>query len=246
MTEPARNNKDGNMWNQYTDLTSAEINNPVAKGFVSIGKFLSYLTLLIPIGVYIANSLKGRMKKTSNKELDVKVSVQFLKTHSLENATPEQIYNEGARINNEPNRQKKNVSQMITYYQIAADRGHAPAQFLLGNFYESGRYVKQNLEKAIYLYEQAANWGDAEAQARLGFCYLTGNGVTKNFEEAVRYLTLAANQGNSQAQYNLALCYAKGDGVKIDKGKALEFLNLAAKQNDNGYFFISIMRSKSF
>lgn len=68
MTQPSESNKNvGNIWSQYSDVTSAEIKNPVAKVVVSLGKILSYFTIIIPLGVFIADKLSGRVSKIAIK-----------------------------------------------------------------------------------------------------------------------------------------------------------------------------------
>ena len=48
------------------------------------------------------------------------------------------------------------------FYELAAGRGHAEAQYNLGVFYDKGHGVEQDYDKAKYYYEQAAEQGHVE------------------------------------------------------------------------------------
>ena len=54
---------------------------------------------------------------------------------------------------------------------LAANQGHARAQFNLGNAYSNGKGVAQSYEKAFTLYTLAADQGHAKAQFGLGILY---------------------------------------------------------------------------
>ena len=70
---------------------------------------------------------------------------------------------------------------------MAAEQGHAKAQFNLGNMYSKGRGVPQNDTEAVRWYRMAAKQEITAAQYNLGYMYDTGEGVPKNDAEAVRW-----------------------------------------------------------
>ena len=62
---------------------------------------------------------------------------------------------------------------------MAADQGHANAQYQAGFYYAQPGRVQDHIEAARY-YLLAANQGCAPAQTNLGFCYSQGVGVVQN------------------------------------------------------------------
>jgi TPR repeat protein len=59
-------------------------------------------------------------------------------------------------------------TEAAEWYQRAANRGHAEAQYFLGKMYSEGRDVAQSYAEAFEWYRKAANRGHAEAQHKLG------------------------------------------------------------------------------
>jgi TPR repeat protein len=91
--------------------------------------------------------------------------------------------------------------EAVRLFQLAAEQGHAGAQFEVGNNYSWGLGVEENDVEAIRWYRMAAEQGHAEAQYRLVYFYGNGEGVEKNVAEAMRWCRMAAKQGHVQAQY---------------------------------------------
>ena len=122
------------------------------------------------------------------------------------------------------------MSKAVEFYTLAANQGHANAQYNLGACYYNGEGVAKDLSKAVEFYTLAAKQGDAGAQNSLGIFYGTGQGVVKDLSKAVKFWTLAANQGHANAQYNLGACYYNGEGVVQDLSEAARLYKLAAEQ----------------
>ncbi len=80
-------------------------------------------------------------------------------------------------------------------FPIAAEQGHAGAQFILGAMYFSGDGVPQDDVGAMKWYRMAAEQGHAEAQADLAYMYENGLGVQDDAEAEKRYWK-AAEQGS--------------------------------------------------
>jgi len=74
----------------------------------------------------------------------------------------------------------KHLSKAHYWFERAARRGHAEAQYVLGN-----RYRKP--KEAIDWYHKAAKRGVPDAAFRLGFCYETGKGVEADKDEAANW-----------------------------------------------------------
>jgi hypothetical protein len=84
-------------------------------------------------------------------------------------------------------------------YLLAAEQGHAIAQFSLGCCYDGGKGVSQNYEEAARWYRKAAEQGDADAQYNLGELFFFGRGVPQNNQKAREWWTKAAIRGNQDA-----------------------------------------------
>src|SRR5581483_5512234 len=63
------------------------------------------------------------------------------------------------------------------WYKLAADKGHAEAEFFLGRLYAKGEGVKKDEEQAARWISASAVQGYARAQVDLGERFATGNGV---------------------------------------------------------------------
>ena len=64
-----------------------------------------------------------------------------------------------------------NYSEAFKFCSVAAEQGHAEAQFNLGVMYDIGQGVKQDYFKAVEWYQKAAEQGLAYAQYNLGVMY---------------------------------------------------------------------------
>jgi TPR repeat protein len=110
---------------------------------------------------------------------------------------------------------KADYSEAIRLYRLAADQGHAVAQYSLGNIYYLGKRGPPSYSAAVRLYRLAADQGLAEAQYMLGEMYRYGRGVPQDNFEAIRWYRLAANQGYAPAQYTLSnLCRALAEACR--------------------------------
>ena len=115
------------------------------------------------------------------------------------------------------------------WFRKAAERGHAKAQFFLGELYDNGLGVAEDVDEAIQWYRKAAEQGNADAQTQLGFCYLEGDHVPKNAIEAVKWFRMAALQNDLSGQINLAKCYTGTQDIAVDYCEAYRWFKLAAQ-----------------
>jgi len=99
----------------------------------------------------------------------------------------------------------KNDAEAVRWYRLAAEQGHAGAQFNLGVIYDQGRGVPKNDAEAVRWFRRAAEQGNANAQLILGFMYGEGRGVPRNLVQTYRWESLAAAQGNETARRNLEI-----------------------------------------
>ena len=124
------------------------------------------------------------------------------------------------------------LAEAVTWLRLAAEQGHAEAQFNLGLMYVRGEGVPQNFAEAVTWFRRAAKQGHAEAQFYLGLMYVRGEGVPEDWAEAVNWVRLAAKQGHAEAQNNLGDMYYYGQGVPWAYAEAAKWYRLAAKQGD--------------
>ncbi|MGH9532128.1 MAG: tetratricopeptide repeat protein [Terriglobales bacterium] len=119
-------------------------------------------------------------------------------------ADPEQQFERGMRYHSGVGVNRSD-QQALDLIRKAAERGHAPAQTVLGFFYESGTLVPRGLQQAAVWYQKAAEQGDPVAQWVLGRMYWTGQGVGRDSQQAERWLQKAASQGDAFGAYLLGV-----------------------------------------
>ena len=124
----------------------------------------------------------------------------------------------------------QDYKEAVRWYKLAADQGHASAQYNLGLMYATGQGVPQDYKEALRWYKLAADQGHASAQYNLGYMYDSGDGVPKDAVQAVSWYRKAAEQGLASAQSNLGVMYAEGEGVPKDAVQAVSWYRKAAEQ----------------
>jgi len=111
-------------------------------------------------------------------------------------------------------------------FRLAAEQGHAEAQYFLSTMYDEGKELERDDVLAMYWERKAAEQGHAYAQANLSFRYYSAN----EFEEAFGWCERAAQSDLAWAQYNLGLMYRKGEGVAQSDVEAAHWYRRAAHQ----------------
>jgi len=121
-------------------------------------------------------------------------------------------------------------SDLISYYQLQAEKGDVKAQLGLGQLhYQGGRGVEQDHQRALNYFLRAADAGDAHAMAFLGKMYLEGSdAVPQDNATAFQYFKAAAERNNPVGQAGLGLMYLHGRHVDKDVTKAFQYFNSAA------------------
>jgi hypothetical protein len=115
---------------------------------------------------------------------------------------------------------------------MAAEMGHAEAQFHAGFHYFSGQCAPMNDAKAVMWFRKAADQGHAEAQNKLGFLFDRGIAAPQDHAQAVNWYRKAADQGHAEAQNELGGHYGRGEGVAQDHAEAVKWYRKAADQGD--------------
>lgn len=137
----------------------------------------------------------------------------------------------------------KDYPEAVRWYQMAAEQGHASAQYNLGHAYEYGKGVPRDYNAAVNWYRKAAEQGHAGAQNNLGYAYEYRKGVPKDYNTAISWYCKAAEQGEAAAQNNLGYAYNYGHGVPKDLKTAIMWFRKAAEQghapaqNNLGYAY---------
>jgi len=116
------------------------------------------------------------------------------------------------------------------HFRVAAQNGHARAQYYLGRMHSDGWGVKKSASEALRWYNESASQGDAWGQTAMGHVYMSGAGVKKDYATAVSWYRKAASQGAPDAQAFLGAMYEEGKGVRQDHATAVKWYRLAAKQ----------------
>jgi TPR repeat protein len=93
----------------------------------------------------------------------------------------------------------------VDYFRRSAELGYAPAQVVLGSFYDTGSHVPQDSGAAADWYKKAAKQDDRVGDWLLGRLYYTGNGIPRDLAAAETWLQKAASQGDPYGQYLLGM-----------------------------------------
>lgn len=120
------------------------------------------------------------------------------------------------------------VQEAARWYQRAADKNNADAQFALANAYSVGRGVPVNPQEAMKWLTRAASNGHVTAMMSLAGLYETGIGVSHDPAKAADWTLRAARAGSVNALYLYGVRMMVGDGVPQDpKTAALWFARAA-------------------
>lgn len=148
----------------------------------------------------------------------------------------------------EVNTEAERNTEAAKWFRLAANQGHAEAQYNLGVMYKKGYGVPQNKTEALKWIRLSANQGYAEAQSDLGEMYYFDNVklfnssgiynpesipaqvVPQSYTESAKWFRLAANQGYAHAQYMLGSMYLDGLGVSKSYTTAVKWFRLSANQ----------------
>ncbi len=125
-----------------------------------------------------------------------------------------------------------NNEEAARWFDRAAKKGLAPAQFRLGALYEKGVGVKKDLAAARDLYRAAADKGHGKAMHNLAVLYSEGINGAADYRSAAEWFHRAAERGVADSQFNLAVLYARGVGVEQNFEEAYKWFSLAAQEGD--------------
>jgi uncharacterized protein len=92
----------------------------------------------------------------------------------------------------------------VDFFRRSAELGYAPAQVVLGYFYETGNVVTSDAGQALDWYKKAARQDDPLAQWLVGRMIYSGSVPPRDLNEAISWFEKAAAHGDPFAQYLLA------------------------------------------
>ena len=138
--------------------------------------------------------------------------LQEQRKRGLKDASPEEIYKFAKQLRIGDFGVAPTLSESFRYFKLAAERGHADAQYDLGWIYTKGDGVNKIPGKAFAWFRKAAEQGRAAAQSRLGWLYMKGNGTAKDYDAAHHWFAKAAQQKYANAYYYLGAMHRLGLG----------------------------------
>ena len=121
---------------------------------------------------------------------------------------------------------EKDPEQALYWCQKAANQELAVAQWMLGRVHIEGIAGKKDESKGVVWLKKAAEQGYVNAQIYLANYY----GHKNDVPNLVFWIKKAAAQENAEAQFVLGLFYLSGTGVPKDEHQAVEWIRKAAEQ----------------
>jgi localization factor PodJL len=125
-----------------------------------------------------------------------------------------------------------NLAEAVRWFERAASKGLAPAQFRYASMLEKGLGVRKDLGRARRLYLAAAGQGNAKAMHNLAVLYAEGVDGRPDYGTAAKWFSKAAEHGVADSQYNLGILYARGIGVTKSPPESYKWFTLAAIHGD--------------
>ncbi|MBS7008076.1 tetratricopeptide repeat protein [Anaerostipes sp.] len=121
-----------------------------------------------------------------------------------------------------------NLRKALSYFCIAAEKGHNEAIFQVGYLSLFGMpQIAQNVSKAVECFKISAESGLVIAKYYLAECYLSGMGIEKNEKLAIELFQETLKLGYVWSADRLSDIYKYGIGIQNNKDKALEYNNYA-------------------
>ena len=87
----------------------------------------------------------------------------------------------------------RDYTSALKEFKVAGEKGHAEAQYYLGNMFVRGMGVNQSDKEAMRWFSASADQGHAASQFNVGLMLMEGRGQRKDLEKAYLWFALAAN-----------------------------------------------------
>jgi hypothetical protein len=127
----------------------------------------------------------------------------------------------------------RELKEAFQWYQKAAEKDHAKAQFALGLMYELGEGTDKNLPKALEWHKKAAEKAIGDAQLKLAQFYEKGIpelNLKEDQELAFKWYHSAATNNLVAAQVQVGSRFEEGIGVSKNPGQAVKWYGKAVDQ----------------
>lgn len=130
---------------------------------------------------------------------------------------------------------ERDLYQAARQYQLAAELGHAEAQFALGLVLTGALPDSpRSARKSFAWFNKAAQQGHPMAAYFLAMSYETGAGTARDGEQAFEWYRRAALSGIGQAINALAHMYATGAGIRLNLANAHAWNQVAGARGFEG------------
>lgn len=111
----------------------------------------------------------------------------------------------------------RNYTKALSYFQPAAEDGHAAAAYYLGIMYKNGYGVETDAGQAAHWFKMAADQQLPSAMFMLANAYRAGEGVAQDNQTALKLYESAAEMELPEAIQALAIAYHNGElGLQPD------------------------------
>ena len=175
-------------------------------------------------GIYLEGGKNGI--KANGKE------AFFWFSKAAEQGSKEALYYQGLILHRGLD-MPKDEAQALGYWEQAAHKGVAEAQYSLGlALAQQAGSMQQAVQWLTKAVEAPAPKLAAQAACALGNIYATGkNGIARNMPEAARWYEIAARGGDASAQLVYAIMLLQGEPVPQDAKQGMSYLRMAAGQD---------------
>jgi uncharacterized protein len=133
-------------------------------------------------------------------------------------------YRVGDGINQNLKKGNEIYKNIFPYLKKEADfYGDADSQYLVGNEYLQGNFMKTDYKQAFKYFKMSAELGHSYAQYLIGEMYECGHGFDVNIKEALKWYKISAAHHNPLAYEDLGHFYRVGNNVKQCSRTAMEY-----------------------
>lgn len=126
----------------------------------------------------------------------------------------------------------RDIQKSAFWYEQAANKDNAVAQYRLGTLYEEGIGVAKDADEARRWYIRATDNGNALAMHNIAVLYTEGAFGEVDFKEAFKWFERGAAYGVKDSQFNLGILYVRGLGVEASLPQAYKWFDIVAKGGD--------------
>ena len=182
------------------------------------------LLLLILLGIIIANEAWWWINEGPKVSISADQSTEdaFQAANTYYKAYEKEIKAHCACPDISPVGQKA-----LDLYTIAAELGHAEAQFKLSNMHLLKEGIPYNMDEGVKWHKKAAEQNHVAALHNMGSFYAEGVIVKKDLEKSYASYEKAAKLGFAPSQFYLAELFYKGDGAEKDLIKSYAWVDVS-------------------